>query len=357
MKKIVTLGVVAAMTASLCLTAYADNSSNVMMTKNAINIKQGNVVIANTNQVKPETKTIKGTVQEINYFGIKMQAEDKKVYVVPTGMLMDSKEYKSLNLKVGNSITVEGFDFEKMKSKQPVSIKLDENTGIQKNVVIFNEAGVVEKAVKAGISAEGRLAQKHEKFEVSKLNENESIFPAEKITANGVTIELQKIMTSFAAEAVKIETKEVKGTVKEVNEFGIRITGEDSKVYIVPTGMIADSKEFKSMNLKAGNSITVEGPDFEKMIGNKDGQNDVVFSTAPVVLSIEAEFKGLPEDAFINKQDIIVKAFDQDEVLKLDKDDVLFPAQKITANGVTIDLQKNMMEIHKPLRIQLQPNN
>ncbi len=356
MKKVAALGMVVAMSAALCFTTYADNSNNTTAVNKSIRIKQGTVTITSPNAVKPETKTIKGAVKEINDFGIKVIAEDGKVYVVPTGMIADTAEYESLKLKVDDKITVEGLDFEKIKVSKEISFTLDENDVASKDIIYIREAVPAIKAVR--IEAGGNLIQKVEKADGIKLDVNEFIFPAEKITANGVTIELEKLMTKFAeTQAIKIETKTVKGTVKEINDFGIKMNSEDNKVYVIPTSIFAETEDFKSMNLKVGDSITVEGPDFEKMMGKIENQKGSVFFTAPAIASAKVEFKDLQENASTNGQEIIVKKLDKAEMFKLDKDDIMFHAEKISANGVTIDIQKLMMEFQKPFQIHLKPNN
>lgn len=357
MKKIVTLGVVAAITTALCITAYADNSSNVVMAQKISNVKSGIISTANVNQIKLETKTIKGTVKEVNSFGVKLTAEDGKVYLVPTAMFEDSEEYKSMNLKVGDKIIVEGLDFEKIKGNLKFSVKADVEKGVQENVVIFREAVPAEKIEKAEkANAIGIFVESTGQKETLKLNEGEELFHGEKITANGVTVDLPKMVSSVAAtKAIEFETKTIKGTVKEINEFGIRINAEGGKTYIVPTGIIAASQEFKSMNLKEGDSILVEGPDFDKMMKSKDGQNHVVFSKAPVSLSIGSEIRNMPKDTLLEKVDFVVETADQINTIKLDKNDIIFSADKITANGVTIDVQKFVTNMQQPIRIHVQP--
>jgi hypothetical protein len=272
-----------------------------------------------------------------------------------------------MKLKVGDKITAEGLDFEKMEDPQKISLTIDEEGA--ENVVYISEAATAIEttlpmdAVRSteaipAMAAEGGFVQTFEKADPFKLEENEILFPAEKITANDITIELHKLMTkSTVAEAIKFETKTIKGTVKEMNDFGIKINGEDNKVYVIPTAMFAEAKEYKSMNLKIGDNITAEGPDFEKMMGKMKNQKGAVFFSTPAIASAKAELKELPEDASIKDKDIIVRKFDKANMLKLEKDDIMFSAEKISANGVTVDINKLMMELHKPIQIKMNPRN
>lgn len=355
MKKIVTLGMVVVMSTALCFSVYADNNSTNAAQRTIAN-REGTVTVSSAKPMKLETKTIKGTIKEINDFGIKINAEDNKVYVIPTAMIAETAEFKSLKLKAGDIITAEGPDFEKMKGLHEISFSIDEDGTASKEDVH------ISKAVPAVIAIRGEggagLVQSFEKADLIELKENESFFPAEKITANGVTIEFEKLLPKHAAiDAIKVESKTIKGTVKEVNKYGIKVKGEDNKVYVIPIGIFEKTDEFKSMKLKAGDSITVEGPDFEKMQSQMKNQKDIVYFGTPAVANIKAESKILPNNTSLKDENIIVKEFDKAEAFKLEKDETMFPAEKITANGVTIDINKLMMEFGKPIQIRLAPKN
>jgi hypothetical protein len=225
---------------------------------------------------------------------------------------------------------------------------------------------------------------------------------------NSSTVSLEPIklnqtaLKAVKAEFIQAETKVITGTVKEINDYCIVVAAEDGKTYAVPIAVFADTEEFKSMELKVNDSITVEGPDFSKLqVGQSqsvaiarangtvtvgsgavniqpievkdaniiEGKNFVFSGVAPTEIKLEninfgkMEVNMVEGVAIISREmkedskEFVIKEADKVISFKLDKDAIIFSAEKITAKGVTISLRDIMPRLMEPVTIQYQPMN